>query len=82
MIYPIALAIVAAANATWGVRRWVLPWWKRRHQLVEQCEVCSKWLKPRQVRELREEATDDAELDIGIGGTAMVATYCKRHFPR
>lgn len=81
-IYPLALALVIAANVTWAVRRYVLPWWEHRRKIVEQCEVCAKGLTRRQVRELRSDSTDDADLDIGIGGTFMVATYCRKHFPK
>lgn len=82
-VYPFALAIVAAANATWAARRYVAPWWRRRCTVVEMCEVCGKGLTLSSVRELRSDATDDAELDIGtVGGTYMVATYCRRHFPK
>lgn len=81
-IYPLAVAIVIAVEAVLLARRHVLPWWKRRRTTTDQCEVCGKWLRPGQVRELREDAPDDAELDIGMGGTYMVATYCRRHYPR
>lgn len=86
-IYPLALALVIVANATWVFRRYVAPWWKRRHQLVEQCEVCSKWLRPGQVRELRSDSNDDDQAMAEIGGTMgggtyMVATYCRKHFPK
>lgn len=81
-VYPLALAIVATANAVWAVRRYVVPWWRRRRTVVEMCEVCGKGLTRSSVRELRSDATDDAELEIHIGGTAMIATYCRRHFPK
>lgn len=82
VIYPLALAIIAGVEGVLLTRRHLLPWLRQRRKLVEQCEVCSKWLRRRQVRELRADATDDADLDIGVGGTYMVATYCRRHFPR
>lgn len=86
MIYPLAIAAVAAAEGTLLARRHLLPWWKRRRKIVEQCEVCGKGLTRRQVRELRSAADDDAEALAEIGGTHgggtyMAATYCRKHFP-
>lgn len=82
MIYPLALAAVVLANVILIGRRWARPWWQRQRTVVEMCEVCGRKLTARQVRELRSDADDDAELDIGIGGTATIATYCRRHFPK
>jgi len=84
-LYPVALALVCLVEAVLLARRHLLPWLRRRRTVVDWCEVCNKGLTRSSVRELRSDADDDDELIPGGsmgGGTYMVATYCRRHFPR
>lgn len=81
-VYPIALALVAVANIVILVRNYALPWWRRRRVYTDFCEVCNKQLTRNSVRELRSEAADDGTEGFEMGGTAMIATYCRRHFPK
>lgn len=78
-IYPVALAVIAAVEAVLLSRRWVVPWWRRRREYTDECEVCGKALTRRTVRELREDIDDGL---IEVGGTAMIATFCRRHYPK
>lgn len=58
-------------------------WWVERRRVTDFCEVCGCDLTRRTVRELRSaDQASDQQLGIGgVGGTYMVATYCKKHFP-
>lgn len=59
-----------------------LKFWRRKPKPVEECETCGKIVDARKAIVITETFDDDRKLGILEGGTAMTATYCRKHDPR
>jgi len=78
----VALVLVVALLLADRLRPRIVEAWRRHRDHVDECETCGRALTAAGAHVLRSDATDDAALGIGEGGTFMSATYCRRHFPR
>lgn len=64
--------------------RWLRKLWRREvrtEPLVDQCEVCGRWLTAADRVVISKSFTDDAHLAGGqvFGGTGISATFCVDH---